>query len=368
MAIQPGDVYRGRRKYRSVIAVIISVLAAFVIIVVVLFYSLQKYIVYDNDGLSLVLPFMETAVPDDGQNVTKGGQKAAYGAQAELVIERATFDEIKTDAGNGISEIKALFVPARRVNPADLAAAAADTGSSGADALVLEMKPAGGQLAWASATQYANSFGTSGTEDLSETISAIKEQGIYLVAQLSCFADELMATRNSPIALKSTDGDAYADARGKYWLDPYNNKVRQYIIELMLELEALGFDEILLADFQHPEQSDGIVYSQVMTAERDTTACISNNALKITEYFEESSLRVSVLYDSAAAAGESQNSGQDAAVFFGVFDRLYCEATAESLSDCSDALRPHMKSGDFSLRFVPIMSAAANTASWVITE
>lgn len=365
MAIQPKEVYRGRRKYRTVLAVLFSVVAILIAAAVVLFYSLQKYIVYDKDSLSLVLPFMTADAAGIG---TDGGDAPPSGSDivADLIIEEPNFDDVATDAGENLTELRAYFVPAGEVTAERLTLYASTIGDEEGDALVLEMKPVGGQLSWASDSRTAASFGTVGTEDLGDAIAALKAENVYLVAQLSCFADELMGTRNAPVALRYADGTPYIDSDGKYWLDPYNRSVRQYIIELMRELEGMGFDEVLLTDFRHPEQAEGIIYSQDMSAAMDIVSCISNNALKIKEAFTESELRISVMYDSAVFTGESVNSGQDAEFFFKVFDRLYCNPPAGGLEDISASLRTRMKSGDFSSRFVGFVSSAPEEGSWVI--
>jgi hypothetical protein len=93
------------------------------------------------------------------------------------------------------------------------------------------MKPPDGQLAWASQVRLADSYGVNGTAALGETVTALKAQGVYLVAALSCCVDERMATRNLPLALRDSSGGLYRDGAG-YWLDPYNKDARAYILDL----------------------------------------------------------------------------------------------------------------------------------------
>ena len=58
MAIRPRDVYRGRRKSRSLFTIIVTVFFALLITVVLLFFTLRNYVVYDEYGnATIVLPF-----------------------------------------------------------------------------------------------------------------------------------------------------------------------------------------------------------------------------------------------------------------------------------------------------------------------
>ena len=60
MARRERELYRGRRRRLNVIGLVLSALAVLAIVAVVLFYSFQKYIVYDQDGISLELPLLAT--------------------------------------------------------------------------------------------------------------------------------------------------------------------------------------------------------------------------------------------------------------------------------------------------------------------
>ncbi|MEG0778698.1 MAG: hypothetical protein RR147_06930 [Oscillospiraceae bacterium] len=62
MSIKPKDVYRGRRKSRSYVIALISVLLALLILAILVFYGLRSTAVYDKDGnATLILPFTQKA-------------------------------------------------------------------------------------------------------------------------------------------------------------------------------------------------------------------------------------------------------------------------------------------------------------------
>ena len=58
------EVYRGRRKRLNVLGVVFGALAALILLTVVLFFGLQKYIVFEHDGVRVALP--GAAAGEDG--------------------------------------------------------------------------------------------------------------------------------------------------------------------------------------------------------------------------------------------------------------------------------------------------------------
>lgn len=62
MAIRAKDIYEGRRKSRSHIGVIITVILALIVAAILIFYGLKKYAVYDENGnATIVLPWSQKA-------------------------------------------------------------------------------------------------------------------------------------------------------------------------------------------------------------------------------------------------------------------------------------------------------------------
>jgi hypothetical protein len=63
--------YKNGRAGRIILTVILSVIIAFVILTVTLFFGMRKYIVYTDDGLHLEIPWLETDVGDVSQLIIK---------------------------------------------------------------------------------------------------------------------------------------------------------------------------------------------------------------------------------------------------------------------------------------------------------
>ena len=329
------------------------------ILFLILFYSLQKFIVYGQDGVSLDFSSHQSSVP--------AGPAAPGGVSVDVIYDNPNYSDIKTTAGEELDPIKALYLSFQAVTPENLSTIGAQLDARGANALVLEMKNSKGVLSWNSTVALAASYGTNGTTDLTESIKALKDSGVYLVARISCCVDEYMAIRNSPIALATTEGKVYSDDTG-LWLDPSNSNVRNYVIDLSEALLDLGFDEIMLANFAHPSVADGstLSYSQLSSTTLTPKIIISSFAISVRDAIEEKGGKLSVLCDANSFRnGLADKTGQDPEVFGKVFDRYYWTTDSNVLSSDMETAAQSIPQASLSTRFVPIMFGTGSTESWM---
>ena len=136
MASNNTEFYRGKRKKKGPSLIITTIVLAIVAFIVLLFYGLQKYIVITNDGLRLELPMLmeDTPTQTDGEgNVTHSFEQV----DAELEIGEPDYSNIKATAGENLSELKAVYVPAASVTAAGVDGYLAK--STGANAVLLEI-------------------------------------------------------------------------------------------------------------------------------------------------------------------------------------------------------------------------------------
>lgn len=243
------ETYRGRRRKLNVLGIVLSAVAVLIVVLFVLFGSFQKYIVYGNNGISIELPILATpgAAEDEGERVFEQ-------VNAELEITEPDYSDIESQVNEEMEALRAVFVPAESVSTEGVAPYVSKLKSIGGNALVLELKPASGQLVWASSVQLAADYGTAGSVDIGVLANTLKEQDIYLVAQLCCCTDDLLAERCPSVALTIPGNVPYSDSEGR-WVDPYNSVVSEYLTGLCLELESYGFDELLLKTWRCPRRT-----------------------------------------------------------------------------------------------------------------
>ena len=319
------DVYPGKkRKYNWVTAVVIA-LVVLGVLLLLLFSSFQKYLVYRRDGVHLDMPFLGMEV-EEIQHVEGVARDPV---QAELVLDGYDFSNVKTNAGEGINVLKTMYVPYDQVNEESLNGYMSRAKANNAKGLVIQVKPESGQLIYPSQAKLAVGYGLGGTYDLASEVISLKEQGMYLVADVSCLLDSAIVTRYTNTALKLPNGAVLATDAG-CWMDPYNTEYRQYLVEVCKELINMGFDEILLSYVAHP-QAEGVVYTQIMSTPPDPSSAVSSFAIYMEK--ELGDLAPISLRCSAEAINNGKGSnGQDMAVLGKVFDRLFC-ATDKNIYD-----------------------------------
>lgn len=323
---KPRTVYRGKRRFGKVVTVVLFIVAVLLVLAVALFYYLQRYIVYEKDGLSLVLPYMRQEQSSDGGETGVHVYPSLSPDEVEIVVVAPDLANVVTTAGDDLQPLRASYISAADVSSVNLTLAASGANTS---ALVIELKPESGFLSYSSSVKTAADYGLGGENELGDTIDALKAQGIYLVASISCLIDNGMAERNPPVTLKTAlGGNVVSDARGS-WIDPYNRIAREYIAALVEEAAVMGFDEVLFTNVAHPDV-ENVTYSQTMTDTPDKTDSVSVYAKYVTDAARDAGLKASaVCYGDLLRQNESEKCGQDIGFFFAVFDRVCVETSSD---------------------------------------
>jgi hypothetical protein len=86
-------------------------------------------------------------------------------------------------------------------------------------------------------------------------ISDLKEKGIYIIARIVVFRDNILSRKNPCLAIKNSDGTIWFDKNGIAWLDPYNKNNWDYNLKIAEKAADIGFDEIQFDYIRFP--SDG---------------------------------------------------------------------------------------------------------------
>ena len=377
------EFYKGSRKRRSYAIIPFVIVLGILTLTVVLFYSMQKYALISKDGVDVVLPWMER----EGTTVDSAGHmvKEFKPVNAELVFEEPDYSRVQATAGKRVKAIKAIFVSSDQLKK-DLLLKYEDRLNDG-NALILEMKPRSGQLMWRSNSDMAVRYGIGSSSDLGDSMvpmitalreaAALRNREIYLAAQISCCVDQLLSSRSSGLALGTDYGANYSDDTG-FWLDPYNADVRNYIVQLTQELFDMGFDEVILSDVVHPsayqegsEERITFRYSREMSTTPNPVTAVCGFAKYVAEELGERSKMLSIYVDSATALARTDtNNGQDAALFFKLYDRVYYRTDRTVYSYNLSDVQNSVTIGKATDRFVPVVInyLPHDNSSWVLID
>ena len=202
-----------------------------------------------------------------------------------------------------------------------------------------------------------------------------------MVAQISCFIDEMLASRSTQYALRTETGFNYSDQNGS-WLDPYNADLRNYIIELIRELYDMGFDEVVLADVMHPvgatvQTADGetikakFLYTREMSYNPDPVTAICGFAVYVANELKDKPGLLAIYTDSPQSlVRNNEDSGQNAVLFMKIYDRVFYRTDRYTYTYNLQDMEGSVPYGNVHDRFVPVVINLIphDNSSWVYIE
>ena len=365
--------YKGKRKRKSFAVVPFVVILLIAVVIVVLFYGMQKFAVITKEDVTVELPYMKkdnTVIDEYGHEV-----KVFDKVETTVTFKERDYSAVTASAGKNAGELRAIFVSASEVTRDKILEY--DARLSSGNALILEMKPREGNLKWYSNSVLAQSYGVSSeyqqTEDIREAIARVKENGHYIVAQISCCIDNMLPSRSTSVALTSMYGTYYTNDLG-VWMDPYNMNVRNYIVELAEELYDMGFDEVVLADLRHPEldkeKEEWVFYNREMSTSQTPVDSICGFAVYVSNKLADRTGLLSAYLDSPRSLVKADEAtGQNGVLFFKIFDRVYYRTDKYTYTYNYQDIVGSVTIGDAHNRFIPVVeNYLPENTSWVYID
>jgi hypothetical protein len=137
------------------------------------------------------------------------------------------------------------------------------------NALVIDVKGDRGMIPYRSSVPLAAEVGGQKiitVRDVEGLMAAFKEKGVYTIARIVVFKDNLLASARPDLAVKTPTGEPWRDRESLAWVDPFRKEVWDYNIQIAVEAAKLGFDEIQFDYVRFPD-SHSPRFSQPSTEE-----------------------------------------------------------------------------------------------------
>ena len=116
------------------------------------------------------------------------------------------------------------------------------------NAVVIDVKGDRGLIPYRTEVPAAVEAGTLGPviiKDFDGMIASLKAQGVYTIARIVTFKDNVLANHRKDLAIIDTrTGQPWLDNEKLAWVDPFREEVWDYAIAIAQEAAAKGFDEI----------------------------------------------------------------------------------------------------------------------------
>jgi hypothetical protein len=142
-------------------------------------------------------------------------------------------------------------------------------GETELNSLVIDVKGDRGMVSFRSSTPLASSIGAQKiitVKDIKGLIKSLKEKGIYTIARIVVFKDDLLARARPDMAVKTAGGRIWHDRENLAWIDPSKREAWDYNISLAVEAAQSGFDEIQFDYVRFPD-APGLRFSVPCTEE-----------------------------------------------------------------------------------------------------
>ena len=239
--------YRTQRVLKRILGVLAVIAVVLAVVSACWFLWVQRYIVYTADG-KVKLDFDLLPI--------SGGQPAVPPDNADIPIH---FDQNDEMAG-GSTELTQMLGYVERTDLQDIDAVIAQIQALPAEtAVMVDVKGIKGDFYYSSAVSgKRNSSIDAGKMD--ELIAYLKRTGRYAIARLPALRDYDYGLNHVPDGVHhSSGGYLYMDDDGCYWLHPGSQGTLSYLTQIIMELRSLGFDEVVLEDFQFPETTSILV-------------------------------------------------------------------------------------------------------------
>ncbi|SDZ22218.1 putative glycoside hydrolase [Tindallia californiensis] len=150
-----------------------------------------------------------------------------------------------------------------------------ETNQSVINAWVIDVKDDHGTFTYKSTIDLVNEFGQDRqvkVRDFRNAMNILEENDIYPIARIVAFKDVIAATSNPDWAIQTHEGNIWRDNKNDAWLNPYDRRTWDYLVDIAKEAATKGFKEIQYDYVRFPTDGprDQIDYGEI--AENETKA------------------------------------------------------------------------------------------------
>lgn len=124
------------------------------------------------------------------------------------------------------------------------------------NALVIDVKGDRGIITYRSEIPLATEIGAQRlviVKDIKSLLASLKERGVYTIARIVVFKDDVLGSARNELAIRTQDGKIWRDRENLIWVDPSKREVWEYNINIALEAARNGFDEIQFDYVRFPD-------------------------------------------------------------------------------------------------------------------
>lgn len=149
--------------------------------------------------------------------------------------------------------------------------------------------------------------------DINKLMTRLKEHDVYPIARIVVFKDSVLAKKKPDLSFVNTNGSVWTNKGGDSFVNPYNEAVWKYNVDIAKEAVKLGFKEIQFDYVRFPEgfekRADTLKYTK---SDRPRVEIIADFVKYAKAELAPLGVRVSVdIFGYAASVPAAEGIGQD---------------------------------------------------------
>lgn len=149
--------------------------------------------------------------------------------------------------------------------------------------------------------------------DIHKLMERLKKHDVYPIARIVVFKDSILAKKKPGLSFVNADGSIWTNKGGDSFVNPYNEDVWKYNVDIAKEAAKLGFKEIQFDYVRFPEgfekRADSLKYTK---SNRPRVEIIADFVKYAQAELEPLGVRVSVdIFGYAASVPAAEGIGQD---------------------------------------------------------
>lgn len=234
--------YRTRKKLQRIGLVALVVLLAALLIWGCWLLWLHKHIRYTSGGA--VLDF-------DMGPISRDGQLALPPDNQETISIYYNEGDNAVNTSKELTQLVGYYITGQDLTDIPTLKEYLKTLPSGTP-VMMDVKNIYGGFYYSTGVSTARSENVD-TKEVDALIKQLNQSGAYVIARFPALRDKAYGLEHDEDGVfHSSRGYLWVDEEGCYWLNPSREGTLSYITRIVTELKGLGFDEVVLADFQVP--------------------------------------------------------------------------------------------------------------------
>ncbi|WP_342565513.1 putative glycoside hydrolase [Paenibacillus sp. FSL R7-0345] len=244
-------------------------------------------------------------------NTAAGNASASPAPSATPAADSALHTDPQPDA----PKVKGIYVTAYSAGGSRMEQLLALLDKSELNSMVIDIKDDAGYITYKTDNAELQEMGTPQNfiGDINKLMTRLKEHEVYPIARIVVFKDSVLAKNHPELSFVNTDGSVWKNKGGDSFVNPYNEDVWKYNVDIAKEAAKLGFKEIQFDYVRFPEgfekRADTLKYTK---SDRPRVEIIADFVKYAKAELAPLGVRVSVdIFGYAASVPAAEGIGQD---------------------------------------------------------